>query len=362
MHKYQQSEKRKRYLRRRAKRSLRRKLSHKHYVCERNRSQLGKPHFVRIAESKVTALKPWVQRIVAPSNFSFVNNAEEMCLFIQRIEYCLVKRRPVYIVMMGIEKIGYGALAVLLSIMVRFKSTGIDFNGNTPLNPECARVLIRSRFFDYLYKQFDPSDEYELSDENTIVTHARTVVNPELAAKVIEEAGTTIWGEPRRSMGVYRVIEELMHNTHNHAAGFEGEEKFWWMTTEHNKSKRKVLFSFVDYGVGVFKSLEGDAPRSKFKAFKERLVLWLSRGSRENQLQRIFEGDLHLTVTGNAYRGKGLPGIYEAYQKGKIANLCFISNNVMFDGRHGTYTRLKNPFHGTYVYWELTDRSPSLPL
>jgi hypothetical protein len=56
----------------------------------------------------------------------------------------------------------------------------------------------------------------------------------------------------------------------------------------------------------------------------------------------IFEGELHRTATGKSYRGKGLPGVYEALQKNKISNLAMITNDTFYNSNGEQYRVLHN--------------------
>ena len=73
------------------------------------------------------------------------------------------------------------------------------------------------------------------------------------------------------------------------------------------------------------------------------------RGKTEKLLRREIPSS-----TGLRYRGRGLPGIYEAFVAGRIANLVIVSNDAF--GRLSTeeFFQLRSQFEGTFVYWEET--------
>ena len=56
---------------------------------------------------------------------------------------------------------------------------------------------------------------------------------------------------------------ELMQNTNNHASLKVFGEKHWWLSVNYDKDNNKVKFSFVDFGMGIFKSLENKNSKSK---------------------------------------------------------------------------------------------------
>ena len=69
-------------------------------------------------------------------------------------------------------------------------------------------------------------------------------------------------------------------------------------------------------------------------------------------LQLLLQGKIH-SSTGKYYRGKGLPGIFDASMNNKISNLVVISNKGYADISKDEYKILNNEFSGTFVYWEL---------
>lgn len=69
-----------------------------------------------------------------------------------------------------------------------------------------------------------------------------------------------------------------------------------------------------------------------------------------------MEGEIHRTVTGQHFRGKGLPGIKEVLNRNQISNLCVISNNVIAKiNTNSAFNKLKSEFCGTFVSWELNE-------
>lgn len=297
-------------------------------------------------------------KIKAPSNFSFIENTEEVSLFIKKLNRQYEGKKKVYILLDGVEKVSYGAIVVLLSIMIKFKTSNIDFNGNFPKNQEAKKIITQSGFFEYLYKNIKEEERYSIHPKtNTIHTHAWKDVDSELGAEIVQNASKTIWGENRRCQGVQRALLELMQNTNNHAKiGIEGE-KHWWLSVNHSKEEKKVSFSFIDFGVGVFKSLDNKTNTSKFFGWKEKLAKAFNYTSNVELLKLILEGKMHKTVTNKHFRGKGLPGIREVMKRNQISNLHIITNDVYCNVEKNEYKKISNNFSGTFVYWELNNNN-----
>jgi len=297
------------------------------------------------------------KKVRAPQCFSFIKNPKEVSKFIQRLKKHFVRKEKVFVVLEDVHEVGYGAIVVLLSIMVKFKAQGIKFNGNFPADPIVDLQIKRSGFFDNLFSTFKDTQQYQISSsqKHGIHTHANKSVSAKLGSDIITDATKTIWGEERRCQGVQRVLVELMQNTNNHADIGKQGEKHWWLSVNHDQEAKRVSFSFVDYGVGVFTSLENKKEGSKFFDWKPILSNVFSITSNTEVMKLILSGELHKTVTGKPFRGKGLPGIAQALKRNQISNLFVITNNVYSNVANEEYTVMTIPFSGTFIYWEVSE-------
>ncbi|HEX8268872.1 MAG TPA: hypothetical protein VF581_03180, partial [Flavobacterium sp.] len=270
------------------------------------------------------------------------------------------KKKKVFVILKDVSYIGYDALIVLLSILIRFKASKIDFNGDFPTNIIVRKILLDSGFFDYFKSTFEEQDRYELSKKRSLSTHAWKLVDSELTSELIEEASMTIWSEKRRCQGVQRSLIELMQNTNNHADIFKEGEKHWFLSVQHRKKENIVSFSFVDFGIGVFESLNNKTSESKWYKWQNKLFSLFTINNNKELLKLILNGSLHKTVTGKYYRGKGLPGIYDAFNRKQINKLHIITNDVFADVENNNFLSLSNFFSGTFVYWEVVRNNINL--
>jgi len=213
--------------------------------------------------------------------------------------------------------------------------------------------LQSSQFFDRLNKPIISESEYSIQKTDQIFTKANKVVVPLLGYNVMQEASKTIWGEKRMCKGMQRVFLELMQNTHNHASFEQEGEMFWWLSVNHDVENKKVSFVFVDYGLGIFESLSNKPAESKWSGYLQKIKTRVGYENNAEILHKLLDGELHLTVTGKSFRGKGLPGIREVLKRNQISNLRIISNNVSADVFNAQYNLLGNKFNGTFLYWEL---------
>lgn len=289
--------------------------------------------------------------VIAPTNFTFLSNTEDTINFINLLERNLILGKPVFVHLTKVKTIDYAAITVLLSVMFLFKKRRIRFNGDLPNSREVKSKLMDSQFFDHLTKNKISSGS--IHKDNQIFGKGNKVVEPVLGYKLIIQSSETIWGTRRMCKGLQRVLIELMQNTHAHAVAGKTGEEYWWLSVNHDSNNKKVSFGFVDYGQGIFESFINKPANSKWANMLQKAKLILKHGTNTEILQKLLEGDLHFTVTGQKFRGKGLPGIREVMLRNQISNLHIISNNVFSDVKDSHYHQLNRMFKGTFIYWEL---------
>lgn len=338
---------------RHAKRSLKDRLSFKEYKRLKNKSELGVSKNDRAYKREFEGPYKEYKKVNAPENLSFIDNSVGVVDFISALKKHFDEKKKVFVVLKNVKNITYDAIVVLLSIMVRFKANKIEFNGDFPDNRDAKKILIESKFLKYLYQTFKDEDRYQLGQQSSIHTHAWKDVDSELGGELIRNASKTIWGEERRCQGVQRTLIELMLNTNNHADDSKKGEKHWWLSVHHDKANEKVGFAFIDFGVGVFTSLNNKRNGSKFFGILDKLKEKVKFGNNAQLLRLIMDGTLHRTATGKQYHGKGLPGINKVKQRNQISNLNIITNDVHANIDKDEFNIIPKSFSGTFVYWEL---------
>jgi len=316
---------------------------------------------VKTTKPKYVNKNKSLEKINTPKNFSLVTNATETIDFINTLEDRYLQKKKVFVNMENIEFMDYSAVTMLLSVLFSFKERNIDFNGNFPKKLDYKKMLIDSGFFDCLKTKIKNSKlEYKIGKNNQIFTLANKEVNSELGLPVMIETSETVFGEKRTLKGLQRVLLELMHNTNNHADLNKKGEKHWWLSVNHDKENKIVSFIFLDYGIGIFESLKNKPEEGKWEKLKSYISNLLNTDDNSRLLKLLLEGEIHMTVTGKHYRGKGLPGIREAMIREDISNLYIVSNDVFSDVSNNQYTKLNNEFSGTFVSWEINSNNKNL--
>lgn len=364
MKKVYQTEKYIRYSMKVARKSLQKRLERKRILKAQRRANQGKSK--SSAKRNLDRIR-FKARVTAPENFSFLKNPEKSIAFINQLEEALNAKKSTFVILKKVASIDYNAITLLLSVMYKFKENKIKFNGDFPENEAARKLLTDSDFFLHLNKESNRIPKYVIRKENQILTTTDRSVDPEICLPIIEEATRTVWGkeEIKNGKGLFRVLIELMHNTHNHAAKNEGK-KHWWLSINHDPDKKKVGFIFMDHGVGVFSSLSNKPTNNKWYGWQEKLKQALGTQTNEQVLKLLLDGRVHeiamgkSTSTGSNFRGKGLPGVKGVLDRHQISHLYIITNNVYANVSEEKYTLLNNSFSGTFFYWELStnnDRS-----
>lgn len=328
-----------------------RNVRHKLKVRNRNRSRQGFSKMLRKEQNEIKKMFWNYRKICAPANFSLIQNSDEVLRFINKLTSAYKQRKKVFVQLKNVKSISGDAVVLLLSNVIQFRSARIAFNGDKPKDEKVAKTIDDSGFFDILYGKYYDEDEYKIKSKN-IFTHAKKNVDSELTANLISESASFLWGEERRCTGVQRIFLELMQNTNNHASHTIGD-KFWWICVTKKYNPKRVCFSFIDYGMGIFNSLESKEPNDKFFGWMEKIKDFCNPQQHYNVLHEMLTGKFHHTVTGHYFRGKGIPGIYNEIKKESISKLIIISNDAFADPIIEDYHSLRYSLEGTFVYWEI---------
>jgi hypothetical protein len=291
--------------------------------------------------------------VEAPENFTLIGNPDEVIKFVRILRWYFQRKQRVWVVLKYVKAIDYDAIVVLLSIMVRFKAEGILFNGDFPTDGACRKILDQSGFISNLNRRFDDVENYTITAKDNFLTHGAKLVRSELGADLITEVSSRVWGKQQRCPLVQTTLVELMQNTFGHAVPEQEGGRHWWLSINHSAVERKLRFSFVDYGVGIFKSLSGKSKGSRWFGVLDRLFERFHYGDNAELLKLILNGELHRTVTNEYFRGQGLPGILDAVNENALTNLHILTNNVHAKVSEGVYVLLKDDFPGTFIYWEV---------
>lgn len=283
------------------------------------------------------------RRLVAPSNFSLVENPDDVLQYFREAEVLLRSGRQVNFDLAGVTRMTPDAIALLVACVEdRQFRHGTNVAGNEPEDPVLATMFAESGF----YSHVNSARTIASTDKNLLlhrVTENR--VENEEAARACRLAVAHLFKDGRRIRPMYEVLIECMANTNNHANPGRRGYYDWWLFVYNDPHRLSTTFTFLDLGVGIFNSLHR---RTFWRAALERLGL---RGNL-NILPRLLAGEI-ASRTAKPERGKGIPRINVHATGGTFRNFKLITNDVFADLVAGTHHYLHMPLRGTLFSFEI---------
>lgn len=292
------------------------------------------------------------ETIYAPKILSLIKEPDVFSVFISEIETVFNKKRGVFINMDNVEDIDYSALSALLAVMYMFKQKHYVFNGSFPKEIKLAERIRKCGFLYHLFENHSKTN-YSLGEYGMILTQEDEVLDPSLIANLIKEVSKKIWTTNKRCPGMNNIIQELIDNTKQHASGNKDTQKRWWLSVNYDEINNKVSFVFIDYGIGVFKSLAVKPMDSiwakKYKYLQQKFGVT----NNHEHLRDLVSSPTRETSTGRKGRGLGLYGINKIMKRNHISNLYIITNNAYGNISNNDFNLINKGFNGTLVCWEL---------
>lgn len=192
-----------------------------------------------------------VSTIVAPANFSVANNPEELIRFLSQLEF-LSGTYNIHLDLSGVTNLTTDAVAVLVATIKKHSiSSTTRITGNQPEAAAPREKLIESGFFSHVH-----SEQPVTNAKGRISERQSRKVEPVIAQSLIHVATNALYGNIQKSHPAYRALIECMNNTHNHASGGSELRETWWATAYADHSTGRACYSFVDIGVGIFRSVK----------------------------------------------------------------------------------------------------------
>lgn len=323
----------------------RRERSRRRQVAERKQAPKNTQRKGRLLEYKRTHVSvrhasSKYFRLDVPQDFSFVNNTEVMIDFLNHLVDLNKKGKSISFDFRGVKSLTPDAIAVFLN-QINDEKIVVNIRGNNPEDAEAKRIFLTSGFIHHIQYY---NGERPKKDLGMIRKRDSKTVEAPTARDLITFAMETLTGRREYLPGIQRVFVECMSNTINHASKTT-HRKSWWSTVFCDTTRHKAYFTFLDYGVGIFKSVRirpllKMATVAGFKNHTD--ILW-----------GLLEGDIG-SRTGLSYRGKGLPAIRTVMKRGQIDTLLIVANDVYANVGEAASRIISPSFNGTLVHWEYT--------
>jgi len=278
--------------------------------------------------------------IEAPRMFSLVHNAEEVLEFFTHASKLLNSGVNIAMDFRAIQQLTPDAIAFLVaSIRDRKFTHGMSVVGNEPDDPALRQMWDDSGFHSHVQSRLRIS-----AARGRFARKGSVQVSSPDAKALVRFATTCLYGAPRKWPTVQRTLVECMTNTRAHAAGRKHSRRSWWGSVHVDNGIAR--FSFVDRGIGIFKS--------PLLTRRRHFLRGMGLLSNESILQGLLAGKIP-SSTGRKNRGKGFPNMYKdltAPDRDTIEKLVIISNDVFADVANSKFRTIHPPFPGTFIYWE----------
>ncbi len=280
----------------------------------------------------------------APEQFSFIENPDIFNDFLIKVHKVLSEYKSIEVDHRKVILQTPEALTVFLSVLADPRYRDTRHRGFIPKDRAQRGMFLDSGLCEYL----KIPDRVRLpSPSGNIKRRKNFKVAPETAFDLKHFAMMKFYGTDRPNRPLYKTFIELMANTHNHAGGDKEGKERWFASAYCQAEQGRTSFTFVDNGVGVFKSVGDTMSRMK------KLAAQIGIQNNLDFLKNLLNGKLK-SSTGMEHRGKGIPMIYQLALEGKIENLVVITNDVWAKVSTGEYRRLEKEFPGTLWYWEVS--------
>jgi hypothetical protein len=315
----------------------------KRYLASRQSAEMKKAHRRKISPRprSMGRRAPFNKRrtieLIAPNNFSFVGNPDETLRFLNDVN-SLSQKYNLMLQVDGVTKITTDAIAALIA-SIHSIPDGTVIRGSFPRDAACREVLIQSGFFSHVRSTQTIPPIWH----GQILQKKSNTVHPEIARELIRSGTSAMFGSYGRSPHTYRALIECMNNTHNHASRQKQEKETWWATVYADLKRKRLCYTFVDTGVGIFRSVRLGVIRNAYKLLRLR--------TDADILRDILNGNVE-SSTGLTYRGKGLPSMNALFRSGRLKSFVIISNDVYADVGQDDFRIMDTSFKGTLIYWE----------
>ncbi len=326
----------------RQRKSEKQRRRHKKWVIKRNklRNEAAEKTSDEIKHNiQVSQRRHLPTSIKAPVEFSLIHHPEKVLEFFELAKKYLNKRVEVALDFSEIEMVTPDAIALLLAKVTSVNFTNrIRVYGIRPKNPEIDKIFRASGF--YKIVGIDKSEH----KQGIIHTKKNTIVDRDVAVEARKLAANRTYNADIMLQPLYRTLIECMANTKKHAKGKNDRDETWWLAVFNNDETKITSFSFIDTGVGIFKS-------AKIQNITK-FAVKLGFSSNIDILKNLLAGKIQ-SSTGLKHRGKGIPKIYSDFKDNNLHKLHIITNDVYANLHDGIFLELKYPLNGTFYYWEI---------
>ena len=283
----------------------------------------------------------------APQKFSFINNTNEVLTYFNDIRDFISKEQSVKLDISEITELTPDTIALLMAKLSEKETKKVVLHGNAPSNPVLKKMFIESGLYNYVKSL----GRKQVSQKNKLWKHStNNQVKGEMAGDAIKACRELfkIKGINYDTDNLYNLLVEAMSNTKNLADG-KASNINWWLYYYLDEDTNTLKYSFVDLGVGIFKSASFDT----YKEYAKHLIL----GNRL-LVKPFLEGKIISSrATDNEISGKGVKQIIKCANMPEFKKFIIITNDVKIDVKTGKSVEISDNFDGTFIYFEISSNN-----
>ncbi len=293
--------------------------------------------FKQIEQAKIINLQ-------APINFSLIENTNEVLDYIENARKILASNNSVKFDISDINNLTPDTIPVLLSHIrdVGFNNF-MQIHGNAPKAEKFNKLFTESGF----YKHVRSLSKFQISDNNLMHNESNFKVKPDIAGQIINLLITNSDYTEEYLEPIYNIFIELMSNTHHHADLEKYGTSKWWLYLFINHDNRRISISFMDLGVGIFKSVI-------VQSYLQRLGLMFGVVDNSYLVDDLLNGNIQSRIEfDNEIRGKGIPQIVNYAKLDCFDKFYLITNDIKIDLKLNSFVKLSSDLKGTFYHIEL---------
>lgn len=287
-----------------------------------------------ILSERIIRRKP--NNVKAPQVLSIVLNPDETIGFLSKVSSFINQSKPVSVKLDEVRELTPDAILYLLVLIEAAKHRNVLFKGSAPKDHRAYSIFVSSGFYDFVKSDLK-SFQVPINSNILKIRNGKDVDGKEAEniQNYLRKHVHNISNEKLKA--IYSILIECMSNTNEYAGETMGA-KYWWTMALHDRASDKVLFAFVDNGVGI--------PTTVRKKL-------FDKSSDAELLKKAVQGSYQMSGSKKKTRNKGLPQIRKYNEDGFIQHLVLVSNTGYYSVEKDI-KNLDNRFTGTMIAWEFT--------
>lgn len=299
-------------------------------------------YYTRLDRKRSKKIEP--VRVIAPSNFSLINNTADVLKYFSDAFNLLKNKNNVLLDIGDIDVLSPESLLLLVA-SVNDKNFLHNYRvvGNEPKKKDLNKLFTESGFYEYV----NANGRFRKSEDSNLHKEVSNTPDPKIVLDFSLIGLRNVFENEKPYHPLYEILMECMTNTSNHAdPEREGAVKCW-LYAYNNTEKHTTNYVLLDLGVGIFGSF-------KFKYYIKKIAKNIFP-SNVDYVDDLLSGNIGSTVKkDNEIRGRGLPIIVKyAKEERNLEDFYIIANDVKINLKTGERVSLPYSLMGTMLCWKL---------